>query len=138
VKPDAIEVVAAIIVRDDGRILMTQRFDDAHLGGLWEFPGGKREDGETPEAALCRELREELRIEVSVGGEVLRVTHDYPARSGHPAKSVALSFHRAEIVAGEPEAIEVQAIRWVTPEELRQLDLPEADRPVVDLLSRGT
>jgi mutator protein MutT len=79
-RQSVIEVAAGLVVRD-GKILITQRLAEAHLGGLWEFPGGKRERGETYPQCLRRELREELGIEVRVGELVEDVTHPYPARS---------------------------------------------------------
>ena len=77
-----IDVAAALVFRD-GKLLITQRHADAHLGGLWEFPGGKREPDETFEACLVRELREELGIEVAVGELVESLTHAYPEKTVH-------------------------------------------------------
>jgi mutator protein MutT len=125
-----LEVVAAVIVRA-GKVLVAQRLDDAHMGGLWEFPGGKVEAGETHEESLARELMEELGIRVVVGEQVTRIEHDYPDRS------VVLHFYRAEILDGcEPQPIECAAVRWVTPEELATLPMPPADVPLVELLTR--
>ena len=124
---DRIEVVAAVIVRDD-RILVTQRRDDAHLGGLWEFPGGKREPGESHEECLMRELREELGVTVKVNEKITSTFHRYPDRA------VFLSFYRATLLEGEPQRLGVADIRWVTREELVSLDMPPADRPVVAML----
>ncbi len=135
--PDVVSVVAAVIIRDDGRILVTQRFADAHLGGKWEFPGGKPEPGESDEEALRRELVEELGVDASVGALVVRTEHQYPARDGHAAKAVCIAFYRASICSGEPRCIGVNDIRWVTPRELADLDLPEADRPLVEVLSKS-
>ena len=134
--PDVVSVVAAVIIRDDGRILVTQRLAGAHLGGKWEFPGGKPEPGESDEEALRRELVEELGVDTSVGALVLRTEHQYPAREGHAAKSVRVAFYRASICSGEPRCIGVNDIRWVTPRQLADLDLPDADRPLVAVLSK--
>src|SRR5437588_217031 len=90
--------VAAGLVFREGRLLITQRYPDSHLGGLWEFPGGKRELNETFEQCVGRELREELGIEVSVGDLIESVTHAYPE------KTVYLRFYRCRCAHGEPEA----------------------------------
>jgi mutator protein MutT len=125
-----LEVVAAVIVRA-GHVLVAQRLDDAHMGGLWEFPGGKVEAGETHEESLARELMEELGIRVVVREQVTRIEHDYPDRS------VVLHFYRAEILDNdEPKPIECAAVRWVTPEELATLPMPPADVPLVEMLAR--
>ncbi len=81
-KPKAIEVAAALIFRG-GKLLITQRHAGVHLGGLWEFPGGKREPGETFEQCLAREIREELGVEIVVGGLFEEITHRYPEKSVH-------------------------------------------------------
>jgi len=120
-------VIAAVIERD-GRFLVTRRLADTHLSGYWEFPGGKREPHETHAACLTRELREELDVAVDVGAEILRTEHTYPART------VRLHFHRCEIV-GEPHAMLGQEMRWVTREEMRELQFPEADRDLIVLLT---
>lgn len=122
-----IEVVAAVIERD-GRILVTQRPDGAHLGGLWEFPGGKIEPGESHEECLVRELKEELAVTVRVRGKITSIFHQYPDRA------VLLSFYRAELVEGQPQPVGVKGIRWVTRHELATLDMPAADRPLVSML----
>src|SRR5438445_9702660 len=94
----SIEVSAGLVFRD-GKLLITQRHADAHLGGLWEFPGGKREGDETFEECLVRELREELGIEVEVGVAIESLTHDYPE------KTVLLKFFRCRWKANEPRPL---------------------------------
>ena len=116
----AIEVSAGLVFRD-GKLLITKRFPDAHLGGLWEFPGGKRHDGESFEDCLRRELREELGIEVEVRDLVEDSTHHYPEKSVH------LKFFRCEWSDGEPQAIGCSEFVWVTAEELCGYNFPEAD-----------
>ena len=117
-------VVLAAVIERDGRLLITQRPAGAHLGGLWEFPGGKCEPGETHTECLERELREELGLEV-VGGEELLVTdHTYPERT------VRLHFRRCTI-AGEPVARLGQAMRWVGREDLDAGEFPPADRELI-------
>ncbi len=132
----ALDVVAAVVTRSDGRILVTRRPDDAHLGGMWEFPGGRREPGESHEVALVREMREELDVRVVVGAPLTVVEHSYPARDGRPPRSVRISFYRADIADGTLRALGVQEIAWVTSAELDTLDLPDADRPLIELLQR--
>ena len=124
------EVVAAIIRRGSG-ILITQRLDDVHLARLWEFPGGKVEPGESFEAALQREIREELGIEIVVGDEFHTVEHEYPA------KCVRLHFFNSVIKDGEPAAIGVADLRWVQPAELGQFEFPPADTELIGRLQSG-
>src|SRR6059036_311556 len=95
---NSIEVAAGLVFRD-GKLLITRRHPDAHLGGLWEFPGGKREPGETFEECLVRELREELGIEVETGEVLEDLTHDYPEKSVH------LKFFRCRWKQGEPQKL---------------------------------
>jgi 8-oxo-dGTP diphosphatase len=124
-----IEVVAAVIERD-GRILITRRRPALHLGGLWEFPGGKQNPGETPAAALEREIREELGAAVTVGPLLERVDWTYPE------KQVRLSFFRCSI-DGEPRALEGQELAWVRPGELDGYDFPPADLMLRERLRLG-
>jgi mutator protein MutT len=127
-----VEVAAALLERD-GRILLTRRPDGTHLAGLWEFPGGKREAGETFEACLARELREEVGIEVEVTDEVRRVRHAYPGRA------VEIRFFRCRLIGGEPRPLQVAAVAWVARTDLGRYAFPPADREVVEwLVSEGT
>jgi 8-oxo-dGTP diphosphatase len=119
-----ITVVAAVICRD-GKILITRRVDTAHLPGLWEFPGGKVEQGETLKAALMREIREEVGVNVIVFDQCLSIEHEYPR------KSVKLHFFNCAIVAGIPRSIQVADLSWVTPPELTTYSFPEADREII-------
>ena len=125
----AVEVVAAVIERD-GRILIARRPAATHLGGLWEFPGGKRQGGEAAEAALAREILEELGAMVTVGPLLETVDWSYPE------KRVRLSFFRCSI-AGEPRPLEGQQIAWVLPSELGRYEFPPADATLLDRLGRG-
>ena len=120
--------VAAALVLHEGRYLLTRRKADVHLGGLWEFPGGKREPGESLEECLRRELREELGIEITEPVPFQVIRHAYPE------KTVELHFFRCSIKDGQPRPLGCEALRWVTPEELTRLSLPPADRPLVDAL----
>lgn len=121
-----VEVSAGLIFRS-GQLLITQRHAGDHLGGLWEFPGGKREPGETFEQCLTRELREELGAEVSVGELFERVTHAYGEKTVH------LKFFICQLATGEPQALDCAALKWVRREELAAHAFPAAD---AQLLSR--
>ena len=124
-------VVAAAVVERDGRVLVTRRHASAHLGGLWEFPGGKRHAGETLDACMKRELLEELGVDAEVEEELLVTSFDYPE------KRVELHFLRCRLL-GEPLPQLGQEMRWVTKEELRRLELPPADEELVRLLTSQT
>ncbi len=126
---ERVEVVAAVIERD-GLILIARRPAASHLGGLWEFPGGKRDAGESPEAALAREIREELGAAIAVGPLLETVDWTYPE------KRVRLSFFRCEI-AGEPRPLEGQEIIWVRPSDLGRYQFPPADATLLERLGRA-
>jgi 8-oxo-dGTP diphosphatase len=118
-------IVAAAVVIESGRVLLTRRAEGQHLAGLWEFPGGKLEHGESPEQALVRECREECGIEIKVA-EILDVTfHRYPE------KDVLLLFYRCSLVSGEVRHLQVADHAWVAPKELDRYELPPADVRVI-------
>jgi 8-oxo-dGTP diphosphatase len=123
-------VVACALVDGEGRILIAQRPEGKSLAGLWEFPGGKIEPGETPEAALVRELREELAIEV--GAEALEpltfASHSY--ESLH----LLMPLYLCRNWQGTPQAREHQALEWVMPPALRDYPMPPADEPLIAAL----
>jgi mutator protein MutT len=123
-------VVAAVIERGD-RILVSRRLEGTHLAGLWEFPGGKCEPGETHEACLAREIDEELGVRAEVGAEILSVEHEYPE------KRVRLHF-RACTIDGEPRSMIGQEIQWIAREQLGTLSFPEADRELIERLMSAT
>jgi len=122
-----IEVSAGLVFRE-GRLLITQRRPQDHLGGLWEFPGGKREPGESFEACLHRELLEELGIEVEVGGVLEEIAHDYPE------KSVYLKFFHCRWLRHDPQAIGCHTFVWVTSSELKSYVFPAADARLLERL----
>jgi mutator protein MutT len=126
-----IDVAAALVFRE-GKLLITQRYSDAHLGGLWEFPGGKREANETFEACLQRELREELGISVAVGELLESLTHAYPEKTVH------LKFYRCRWAEHEPQPMGCSALRWVTVGELKDYAFPAADARLLGKLQQNT
>jgi mutator protein MutT len=125
---NVIEVAAGLVFRG-GRLLITQRRAGDHLGGLWEFPGGKRHAVETFESCLRRELLEEVGIEVEVAELLECVDHRYPDKRVH------LQFYRCRLLAGEPHAIGCQAFAWVTREELCRYAFPAADTVLLKTLT---
>ena len=123
--------MVAALIRDGGRVLMSRRRADQPMPLLWEFPGGKIEPGEAPEAALVREVREELGCELSVGAIFDVVFHAYPElRPLHAGL-------RGVIAAGTPRAVEVAEIAWVNAADLPKLELLPADYPLADALARA-
>jgi mutator protein MutT len=119
-----IKVAAGVIVQD-GRYLITQRFETSSFGGLWEFPGGKCHPDESLSDCLRRELDEELGIWVDVGEELKAVAYSYQDFT------VKLHFYRCTILQGTPRPIASQAFRWVNPSELSDYAFPEANRAFV-------
>ena len=116
-----IDVTAAVIARD-GRVLLCRRPQGKHHAGLWEFPGGKTEPGETLEACVARECREELGADVRVLGAFMDVTHAYPDLTVH------LTLYESRIASGEVHRLEHSDIRWITPEEIDEYDFCPADQ----------
>jgi len=125
--PPTLRVACAILVRD-GAILVAQRPEGKANAGTWEFPGGKIEPGEEPEAALEREIREELGCEIRVTGSLTPVTHV------SPHVIIELIPFLCELQSGEPVALENQAIRWLQPAEFETVDWQPADIPIVEEL----
>lgn len=123
-----IHVAAAAIEDGEGRILITKRPQQVHQGGLWEFPGGKLESGETVLQGLERELREELDIKPLRTEPLIRITHHYEDRS------ILLDVYRVLGYAGEPKGMEGQPLAWSTPEAMNPEDFPAADRPIINAL----
>jgi 8-oxo-dGTP diphosphatase len=124
-----IEVVAAVVIHDR-RVLLCQRHDGAHLPLMWEFPGGKIDPGETPEQALERELREELRVGSAIGTQIADVEHHYPE------KSVRIRFFTADI-EGDPCAVVHRQLRWIDVDDLDAYQVPPANRSVVEMVRDG-
>ncbi|HID38036.1 MAG TPA: 8-oxo-dGTP diphosphatase MutT [Calditrichaeota bacterium] len=127
-----VPVVAAILFNEKRQILITQRLQNSHLGGLWEFPGGRVENGETAELALRRELKEELDLDIRTGKLFWQATFEYDI------KTVDISFYFCSLQEKDPfiKPIGVQAYRWIEIEELTQFDFPPADREAIQRLRK--
>ncbi len=123
-------VVCAVIDDGEGRYLACLRPDGKHLGGYWEFPGGKVDPGESPQTALIRELAEELAVRVEVGRPMAPVLWNYGDK-----RIRLLAFH-CRIVSGEAQALEHEEIRWCRPEKFGELRWAEADIPILGEILR--
>lgn len=122
-----IEVSAALVFHN-GKLLITQRLASAHLGGLWEFPGGKRQPHETFEECLVREIREELGIEIFVGELFEEITHAYAEKTVH------LKFFTCKLLHGEPQLLGCAAFKWIGKSELADYEFPAADVQLLEKL----
>ena len=122
-------IVSAAIVSRNGKIMLCQRRPGDRLALKWEFPGGKLEPGETPQKALERELKEELNIETRTG-RIFDVHCDLSAD-----REIMVLFFRSELLSGEPQTIECNAVEWADPAHLTQYDLAPADMKVAQLLA---
>ena len=131
--PRTVRVVAALIPQpgDDSRYLVQQRLPGGSRALLWEFPGGKVEAGETDEAALARECREELDVELSVGRRLWEGRHTYPDLT------VELVLYAARLQSGEPKPLGAHALAFLTPAEMQALPFCEADIPLLNDLVGG-
>lgn len=127
---DLLLVVAAALIDADGRVLVQQRPPGKPMAGLWEFPGGKIDAGETPEAALRRELAEELGIAIDESCLAPAVFASEPMADRH----LLLLLYVLRKWPGSPEARHASALKWLRPVELHRLDMPPADRPLIGLL----
>lgn len=123
-------VVACALVDSDGRVLIAQRPEGKSLAGLWEFPGGKIEPGETPEETLVRELREELGIETKIAclAPLTFASHSYD--DFH----LLMPLYICRRFEGIPQPLEAQALKWVKPNRLRDYEMPPADAPLIPFL----
>lgn len=124
-----VEVAAGLILRE-GRYLIARRKVGAHLERLWEFPGGKREPGESLEECLRRELREELGIVISTAAPFRVIRHEYPV------KAVELHFFLCSVEDEQAPSLNCDALRWVAPEEMTGLEFPSANRPLIEALQQ--
>lgn len=123
-------VTACALVDADGRVLLAQRPDGKQFAGLWEFPGGKVEPGETPEEALVRELREELGIETKTAclAPLTFVSHSYEAFH------LLMPLYVCRRFWGTPQPLEAKALKWVRPKQMRDYPMPPADAPLIPFL----
>ena len=123
-----LHVAVGVICNTQGMVLISQRHADSHQGGLWEFPGGKVEAGESVEQALARELHEELGISIGRVRPLMDIHHDYSDKAVH------LDVWLVEDFSGRASAREGQPLCWVTPEDLRDYTFPAANTPIVEHL----
>jgi 8-oxo-dGTP diphosphatase len=126
--PRLVIVVVAAVIEQDGSFLVTRRLEGTHLGGLWEFPGGKIASGESHADGLTREIREELDADVEVGALLLETQFDYAERA------VSLHFYHCTL-RGTPRPLLGQEMKWVPRSELRALDFPPADAELIRRLT---
>ena len=125
-----IHVVGAVIT-DNGKILCAQRGFEKALPGLWEFPGGKIEQDETPEEALQREIQEEMHCNIEIGEQVEHTIHEYDFGIVH------LTTFYCQLTKGTPVLTEHMAIEWLKPDELENLEWAPADIPAIEKLARN-
>ena len=124
-----IKVTAAVICLD-GKILITERPEGTHLEGLWEFPGGKKEEAETLEECIVREIKEELGVYIKPEKLLLTVNHEYET------KIVELYVFECNLIEGTPAPLEGQDMRWLEPDELSAYTFPPPDLKIIDFLCR--
>ena len=123
-------VVAAALVDADRKVLLQQRAPGRSMAGLWEFPGGKVEPGETPEAALARELHEELGIDVAEDALVPACFASAPNAGAH----MILLLYVCRDWVGEPSPLDASSLEWLTPQQMDPAEMPPADQPLIALL----
>ena len=117
--------VPVAVIRHEGRLLVFQRMPNDSFGGFWEFPGGKLDGDETMEAALAREIQEELGVTIEVGQKRMVISHRYPGRV------IRLHCFDCRLLQGEPRALECASWQWVLPEELERFSFPPASQPLL-------
>lgn len=123
-------VTAAVIIKE-GKILITQRPKGVHLEGMWEFPGGKKEDSETLEQCMRREIMEELGIKIVIEKKLIEVQHEYET------KFVELHFFQCAVIDGSPSPKEGQKMKWVEPETLLNYRFPPPDREIINYIIKN-
>ena len=128
-KPLPFQVIGVgVVINAAGEVLIDQRLEEGLLGGMWEFPGGKQEQGETIETCIARELKEELGIAVTVGDELITVDHAY----SH--KKLRFVVHLCTWISGEPQPLASQQVRWVRPDDLGNYAFPAANARIIEAL----
>jgi mutator protein MutT len=123
--------VTAGLVWKDGQVLVAKRPEGSHLAGMWEFPGGKKERGESTNECVEREIQEELGIKVKAEKAFMRVEHDYGS------KSITLHVHNCTCIEGVPKPLQCAEVKWIDPIDLKRLTLPPPDAKIVDVLCRS-
>jgi len=128
-KPLPFEVIGlGVVTNAAGEVLIDQRLNKGLLGGMWEFPGGKQEQGEKIEVTIARELREELGIEVEVGAQLISLDHAYSQ------KKLRFVVHLCKWIEGKPQPLASQQVRWVQPEALSEFSFPAANVRLIEAL----
>ena len=122
--------VTAAVIEKNNKILIAQRKKEKHLGLKWEFPGGKMDDGESPESCLRRELKEEFEIETIVKDFIVKIKHKYPK------VEIELLAYNVQYISGEFKLIDHEKIDWVNKEELTNYDFAEADLGIIEKITR--
>ena len=126
------QIGVAVITNQEGKILIDRRRESGEMGGLWEFPGGKIEPGETVTECIEREIKEELDLTILVGDRLTSITHNYQTFK------VTLYVHECQYVSGEPKPLECEEILWVELSQMNQYQFPQANAQIINLLqSRG-
>ena len=123
---EPVHVAVGVILNTRGRVLITRRATDSHQGGLWEFPGGKVESGESVQEALHRELREELGIEIAPADPLLEIRHNYSD------KDALLDVWVVRHFTGDPEGCEGQPLVWAALDQLDRYSFPAANEPILE------
>lgn len=124
------QIGVAVINNQQGKILIDRRKQSGEMGGLWEFPGGKIELGETVAECIQREVKEELDIEIAVGDRLTTITHTYKTFK------VTLYVHDCQYLSGQPKTLECEEIRWVKPDQMNQYQFPSANIQIINLLQQ--
>ena len=120
----------AVIQDRQGKILIDRRRQSGEMGGLWEFPGGKIEPGETIEECIQREIKEELDIQIRVGDRLTTITHTYETFN------VTLYVHDCQYISGTPQTLECDEINWVEPAQMDRYQFPQANLQIIQLLQQ--
>jgi 8-oxo-dGTP diphosphatase len=124
------QIGVAVIWNQSRQILIDKRKPGGAMGGLWEFPGGKIESGETVADCIVREINEELGIEITVGEHLISIEHTYPTFH------ITLIVHNCQYIGGTPQPIESDEIRWVEVSELHQYEFPEANVAIINAIQK--